>query len=87
MNNKKHKEDLVRKTIESLDTIFIDGSYDYMNNKLPELADRMQQTENYINELVKKQASINELKKALRIYWKLHVELIELFTKTDNYFI
>jgi len=66
------KEDLVKKTLEDLSTIYISGAYNQIEKDV-ELFKRFTDCESKINSLVNS-GNVVDLKIALKEYWHIHFQ-------------
>lgn len=72
------KEELVKKTLEDLGKIYPQGLYEHLYKQRRETYEELLRLEERIDKSFLS-GSIEDLKAALRDYWKLHVEAIKEF--------
>jgi hypothetical protein len=77
------KEELLKRTLEDLAKIYPQGLYEYLYKQRRELYGELLDLEERIDRCVLSE-SIEDLKAALRDYWKLHTTAIREFKNIDQ---
>lgn len=77
------KEELLKRTLEDLGKIYIDGLYEYLYECHREVYNEIIRLEEEIDQAFLSR-TVGELKAVLRAYWKLHIQAIKEFKSSDQ---